>query len=238
MPANWHDILRAWLLGQPLAALAAGQSSETLQFVEGGLVYRLPWAMEAIRVRAAANGDTVGAFDLTLEDHELGLAVPAVETGTLNRSASILIQAGFNSRLAAIKAMTDTGATFTTGQELRLWLNSDVVAAWSTQLDWPTVETRSIWLDFVLSFTPAENRTWSDRRYWAAVNWLGIPPPSGTPVQVHDWGGQPRVLSADGALLGTVHAALNPNRIGLLRATVAADPSRIDIVYLGPADIG
>ena len=129
MPANWRDILRAWLLGQPLAAIAAGQESETLQFIEGGLVYRLPWAMEAIRVRAAANGDTIGV-DLPLEDHELGLAVPAVETGTLNRSASILIQAGFNSRLAAIKAVTDTGATFTSGAELRQWLNSQDVAAW------------------------------------------------------------------------------------------------------------
>lgn len=238
LPANWRDILRAWLLGQPLAALGAGQSSETLQFVEGGLVYRLPWAMEAIRVRAAANGDTVGVFDLALEDHELGLAVPAVETGTLSRSASILIQAGFNSRLAATKAVTDVGATFTTGQELRQWLSSDVVAEWSALPDWPTAETKSIWLEFMVSFTPAENRTWADRRYWAAVNWLDIPPPPGVPVRVHDLGGQPHVLSADGAPLGTVQAALNPNRIGLLRATVAANSGRIDIVYLGPADIG
>ena len=74
MPANWRDILRAWLLGQPLAAIAVGQESETLQFIEGGLVYRLPWAMEAIRVRAVANGDTIS--DLLLDDYELGLAVP------------------------------------------------------------------------------------------------------------------------------------------------------------------
>jgi hypothetical protein len=86
--------------------------------------------------------------ELALEDHELGLAVPAVETGTLNRSASILIQAGFNSRLAAIKAVTDTGATFTTGQELRQWLNSEAVAAWSALPDWPTLETKPIWLEF------------------------------------------------------------------------------------------
>jgi hypothetical protein len=237
LPANWRDILRAWLLGQPLAALGAAQASETLQFVEGGLVYRLPWAMEAIRVRAAANGDTVGVFDLLLEDHELGAAVPAVETGTLNRSASILIQAGFNSRLAAIKAVTDTAATFTTGQELREWLNSDAVAAWSALPDWPTAETKAIWTEFTNSFMPADNRTWADRRYWASVNWLGAPPPPGTPVQVHYWGGQPRVLSADAAPLGTLQAALNPDRIGLLRAVVATDVSKIDIAYLGPADI-
>jgi superfamily II DNA/RNA helicase len=237
MPANWRDILRAWLLGQPLAIIAAGQESETLQFIEGGLVYRLPWAMEAIRVRAAANGDTVGVFDLPLEDHELGLAVPAVETGTLNRSASILIQAGFNSRLAAVKAVIDTGATFQTGQELRQWLNSEAVAAWSTQPDWPTAETKAMWTDFAQSFTPRENRTWADRRYWANVAWLGAPPPPGTPVQVHHWSGQPRVLSADGTPLGTVQAALNPGRAGLLRARVAHDIRRIDITYLGPADL-
>ncbi|MGD9659241.1 MAG: DEAD/DEAH box helicase, partial [Methylocystis sp.] len=116
MPTNWRDILRVWLLGQSLAIIAAGQESDTLQFVEGGLIYRLPWAMEAIRVRAAANSDTVG--DFLLDDYELGLAVPAVETGTLNRSASILIQAGFSSRLAAIKVVSDTGASFQTGREL------------------------------------------------------------------------------------------------------------------------
>ena len=85
--------------------------------IEGGLVYRLPWALDAIRVRAAAHGDTIDGLPMT--DFELGYAVAAVETGTLNRTASILIQAGFNSRLAAIKAVVDTIATFENGQQLR-----------------------------------------------------------------------------------------------------------------------
>lgn len=93
--------------------------------------------MEAIRVRASANGDTVGEFGLTLDDYELGYAVAAVETGTVNRSAAILIQAGFNSRLAAIKAVADTGTNFSTGHELRQWLASEAVVAWSAQSDWP-----------------------------------------------------------------------------------------------------
>ena len=125
MPENWRSILRRWLLGEPIASVAARQEADTLQFVEGGLVYRLPWAMEAIRVRGIANGDIIeGEFGLRLEDYELGLAVPAVETGTVNRSASLLIQAGFASRLAAIKAVTDTGASFSTSFELQQWLVS------------------------------------------------------------------------------------------------------------------
>jgi hypothetical protein len=66
LPANWRDILRCWLLGQPLAAVSAGQAAEMLQFVEGGLVYRLPWAIKAIRVRGLANGDTIGDMGLRL----------------------------------------------------------------------------------------------------------------------------------------------------------------------------
>ena len=135
LPDNWREILRFWLLGQPLAALVAGGDGDVLRFIEDGLVYRLPWAMEALRVRASANGDVVGApgAAAALEDHELGLALPAVETGTMNRSASILMQAGFNSRLAAIKAVDDTGATFETGHDLRLWLRSPEVAAFADQ---------------------------------------------------------------------------------------------------------
>ncbi|MCL4470102.1 MAG: DEAD/DEAH box helicase [Gammaproteobacteria bacterium] len=237
MPDNWRDILRCWLLGQSLAGIAAGQESETLQFIEGGLVYRLPWAMEALRVRAAANGDIVDPWGLALEDYELGLAVPAVETGTLNRSASILIQAGFNSRLAAIKAVTDTAATFTTGQELRLWLNSEAVAAWDALPAWPTAETKAMWVKFAQSFAPPNSRTWTDRRYLAGVAWYGASPSPGTPVRLYHLNGQPIVLSADGLPLGALLATPNPNRCGVVRATTSQEIGRIDLSYLGPDDL-
>lgn len=237
MPENWRDLLRAWLLGEPLAGIVNGQATETLQFVEGGLVYRLPWAMEAIRVRASANGDTVGESGFLLDDHELGLVVPAVETGTMNRSASILIQAGFNSRIAAIKAVTDTGASFQTGKELRQWLDSEAVAAWGAQPDWPSVESKAMWIDFKQSFAQNENLTWAVRRYSANVDWFGIQPAPGTPVHITQHNGQPRVLAPDGEALGTVKAVLNPGRVGLLRAHIAEEAGSIDITYLGPADL-
>ena len=236
-PANWRDILHCWLLGLPLAATVAGQEADALQFIEGGLVYRLPWAMEAIRVRAAANGDVIGQFGLSLDDFELGLAVPAVETGTMNRSASILIQAGFNSRLAAIKAVAGTGATFTNGQELRAWLRSAEVVAWSGRPDWPTPETRAMWLEFTQDFAPRDNRTWSERRYHGNAQWYGAPPPPGAPLALHHWNGQPLVLSADGLPVGRLLHPLNANRRGLVRATATGAPGRVDLSYLGPDDL-
>lgn len=236
-PANWKAILRCWLLGQSLAATVAGQESDALQFIEGGLVYRLPWAMEALRVRATANGDVVGPLGLALDDHELGLAVSAVETGTMNRSASILIQAGFNSRLAAIKAVNDTGATFTTGAELQAWLRSPTVAAWAALQDWPTAETRAIWLEFAQEFSPIENRRWFERRYTGNVQWFAVPALPGAPVNLYHWNGQPLVLSADGQALGLLNHPMNPNRRGLVRATVSAERGKLHLSYLGPDDL-
>jgi superfamily II DNA/RNA helicase len=234
MPDDWRNVLRAWLLSRPLATMAVGHKSETLQFVEGGLVFRLPWALEAIRVRAATHGDIVEGLAIT--DFELGHAVSAVETGTLNRSASILIQAGFNSRLAAIEAVTDTGATFGNSQELRQWLASKDVVARSALANWPTVETKAMWTEFLQSFRRSDNRTWAERIYVAKVAWLAAAPLPGTAVQIHDFASHPRVLAADAAPLGTVQAALNPGRIGLVRAQVSHQPGKINISYLGPDD--
>jgi hypothetical protein len=94
-----------------------------------------------------------------------------------------------------------------------------------------------MWTEFVQSLKPSDNRAWADRRYWANVAWLGAPPPPGTPVQIHDFNGQPRVLAADGAPLGTLQAALNPARTGLARAQASQQVGRIDISYLGPDDL-
>jgi superfamily II DNA/RNA helicase len=236
-PDNWRDILRCWLLGQPLAAMVAAHEADVLQFIEGGLVYRLPWAMEALRVRAVANGDVVGAMGAALEEHELGLALPAVETGTMNRSASILIQAGFNSRLAAIKAAIDTTATFTTAQELQTWLRSADVAVLAAQPDWPTPETRALWLNFAREVAPRDNQIWSERRYRANVLWHGAPAPPGAPVTLYHFNGQPHVLSAEGLTLGVLMHPFNTDALGLVRATSTLEGGQIDISYLGPDDL-
>jgi hypothetical protein len=88
-----------------------------------------------------------------------------------------------------------------------------------------------------LSFAPRANRIWAERRFWTTIDWLGVPPPPGTAVQIYDWDGRSRVLSADGQQIGTVVAALNLHRAGVLRAQVADNVQRVDIVYLGPNDL-
>lgn len=239
---NWRDILNLWLRGSAIAPAAAGQENEALQFVEGGLIYRLPWAMEAVRVRAIANGDTIGD-GITLGDFELGLAVGAVETGTLNRSAALLMRAGFTSRLAAIKAVQDTQAQFTSAAQLRQWLKSEAVIALTQAGDWPTPETARMWSAFWSSFSPRATSTWNERNYAVAVYWIGDsgPPPGGQAVRIYNDldNGETLVLSANATRLGRLDGDrdLNPNRAGLIVASVLADRSGVEIIYIGPDDL-
>ena len=108
--------------------------------------------------------DTGGArghgTGVTLDDFELRAAVPAVETGTLNRSAAILRQAGFASRLAAIKAVQDAEGNFHSARELEAWLKSERVEQLSAAGNWPSTETAEMWSTFRASYTPPVDRTW------------------------------------------------------------------------------
>jgi len=241
-PDKWRDILGVWLRGEPIAEAGINVESDVLRFVENGLIYKLPWGMEAIRVRAHANADDVGGElgEMTIDDFEVGLAVPAVETGTLNRCAAMLMQAGFTSRLAAIKAVTDTGAEFTNSFELNAWLNSDEVCALGEDANWPTPDSHMLWTEFTASYTPPERRIWSIRTGQFAVTWFeGIAPPEpGTIVALHFTDDDnPLVMSAGFQLLGRLDIALETAPSGLFHVKVAPDALHVDYTYYGPDDI-
>ncbi|NBO65987.1 MAG: DEAD/DEAH box helicase, partial [Acidobacteria bacterium] len=158
---------------------------------------------------------------------------------TTNRSVAVLIQAGFNSRLAAIKAVTDTGADFSTLAELQVWLASHLVHALEQLPDWPTAETKEIWGSFTAGFVPREGRTWSERRYWAWVQWRpgAVIPPVGAPLRVAIIDGARLVTAPDGEVIGELRAPLNPARRGLVRAEALAEANKIEITYFGPDDL-
>lgn len=236
LPDNWKQILKAWLSGEALAALAVGQEDEVLKFVEQALVYRLPWAMEAVRVRALAHGDELESC-LAMVDMELGVAVAAVETGSLNISAAMLMHAGFSSRLAAISAVTQTGGDFTTMAGLRSWLSEDDVAAGLDDPNWPSPESHGLWLQFMDSMAPARRRTWTSSDHQLAVLWEGHGPDIEVPVRLLDKDGETLVCAPDGSPLGRMAQPVNPQRLGLAIATTTWDDDVINIRYLGPGDL-
>ena len=150
------------------------------------------------------------------------------------------MQAGFTSRLAAIKAVTETNATFEEYQGLRDWLNSHNVIILTQSGDWPTADTGEIWKAFIASFVPPDKAVWKDWTWSPRVTWeQGKTPEADLPVRVItspdgvvDW-----VVSPDHEMLGRLADRLNVGRRGLVKSKVAPDRACLKLTYVGPEDL-
>jgi len=235
LPNDWKDILAAWLSGEALTEGAAINIDDALKFIEDGLIYRLPWGMEAIRVRAQANEDVI-VDGVTIGDYELDLVVPAIENGTLNKSAALLMQAGFSSRKAAIHAVSSTNASFTNGQQFKVWLMSKDVRQRTLSLAWPTPEASTLWRAFLEEYQPRSETTWSDVSVQLPVDWLPDHKPLvGTMIKL--WNGDvgnTQALNSSGELIGHLDCRYCLLDAGTYSSRVNEVVNHLDVTYWGP----
>lgn len=246
LPDYWRDILEAWLRGESIRDKSFESIDETLRFVEDGLIYRLPWGLEAIRVRAKANEDTLEeSFDiqgymivqggLIDEYYELGLVVPAVENGSLNRSAAMLMQAGFSSRFEAIKGVNDTGASFSNSRELKIWLSSNELNSYVHLLN---ENTAKLWKSFISEYKPKADIVWRGTTANLPVNWkLGVTVAVGDFVKLHnEYDGVTKVLSSEGDIIGSLRERYFLSKNGVYRAKVEAN-NFLSVDYWGAGNV-
>lgn len=238
--AEWPTVLTAWLNGVSLANIPGGASDGVINFIEQAFVFNLPWAMEAVRVRyeAHTNIDLLDDSVTNLSDYRRGIAVMALETGTMLVPAALLIQAGFASRLGAIQAIKSTGATFEKVAGLKRWLASDDVLANSKNPAWPTPESHQIWSVFIQSRAAGATGEWKATSYSGPVSWLGAPMAPGTPLRIGGGPGKEKsVLTADFQEVGTLKWTPNPEATGIYIATANGKVDKFDFEYIGPGDV-
>lgn len=237
-PENWEEVLDGWLRGRSVAEIAADDSLGTAEFIEDALAYRLPWALEAVRVRAAAHLNR-DEFPWNLSSPESGLSVAAVETGTLNRSASTLMRAGFASRSGALAAVISTGATFSALGALHEWLVSAAVQAMTSDSSWPTPTTHELWMSFTTRTIASRQRAWIHEVQESPVTWKpGYEPYAGVPYRAVTDSNQTTTLeTADAMQVGVLAARLNPRRQGLLKVTASEAGAVVELDYRGPSDL-
>lgn len=234
---SWKDILRLWLLGQPVTDVLADDSDEAISFIEQAFVYNLPWAMEAVRVRAEAHEDPFSE-EPKLSDYSRAHAVAALETGTLSIAAATLIQAGFASRLAAISAVEETKASFDSMAGLMAWLASEDVQSLSANPNWPTAGSHQLWLDFSGPTASQAVRPWTATAYHGPVTWHSVPMPPEMPLRLGGGPGRKRsVFTADYKEVGTLTWTPNPKAVGVIVATSSGAPDKLDFEYIGPDDL-
>nr|WP_240973737.1 DEAD/DEAH box helicase [Nonomuraea sp. FMUSA5-5] len=227
---NWHEVLRHWVHGLALGDLS-GDRVAIAQFIEADVIYRLVWGIEAARVYETAQGNLEA-------DALLGTAVTAIETGTFNRAASILIRSGFDHRLAAISAVKSTAATFDSAAEMRQWID-DLDPAQALSENWPTPESRSAWVAFVNPSRAQRSLRWGRRvEDLQEVTWYGTVPEPGTWLRVTDTGPDKiEIWSSGYDLLGEAAIRLNRERQGVLRARRLRTGIGIRLLYRGPDDL-
>jgi hypothetical protein len=189
-----------------------------------------------------------------IDDYEVGLVVPAIENGTvrrqlscpdkivdarhgtLNRSAALLMQAGFNSRKAAIQAVRSTNATFTNSRQFKRWLTSDEVFDLAIRFDWPTPETSTLWWKFVEEYQPTSESTWKVVCEYIPVIWLLrefiSQPGSFVKILNHDTG-RTQVLRSDGETIGLCHLRYELIKTGVYYSIVDGNIDYLDVKFWG-----
>jgi hypothetical protein len=102
---------------------------------------------------------------------------------------SMLIRAGLPSRRAAIAAIQTTNPVFVTPAEMRAWLESDEITAFTDAGDWPTPDTAALWARFRTEALSGGVQKWSIERY---KRLLDVPVRSAPP------GGLYRIITDEG----------------------------------------
>lgn len=164
LPANWKAILRSWVSGEDVAKIGP----QNMRAVEEAFTYRLVWALEAVRTYRMSLGwspETVA-----------GGAAAAVETGVPQFMMSMLIRAGLPSRRAAMAAIEDAKPVFVTPAEMRVWLESDEITAYTDDGDWPTPDTAALWARFRTEALSGGIQKWSVEHYKRLLDIASSPP--------------------------------------------------------------
>lgn len=166
LPANWKNILRSWVSGEEVSKIGP----QNMRAVEEAFTYRLVWALEAIRTRRVSLGWS--------PDSVAGGAAAAVETGVPRFMMAMLIRAGLPSRRAAITAIDDAKPIFVTPAEMRAWLESDEIIAYTNAGNWPTPDTAAQWARFRTEALSGGIQKWSVERYKRLLD-IEVAPPAG-----------------------------------------------------------
>ena len=227
LPGNWKAILHQWVSGTEVSVI----SPHNMKVVEDAFTYRLVWALEAIRTRRVSLGWS--------PDIIAGGAAAALETGVPQLMMSMLIRAGLPSRRAAMAAVTSANPIFTTPAELRAWLESNEVAAFTDQGDWPTPETAELWKRFRAEALSGGIQKWSKASF---KRLLDLPTDAPPPLQgryrvlpVADDDGRTWLVTPDYKFVAPFKKAIIDPKPSLLLGVLSGGTKVVDVGRVGRA---
>jgi hypothetical protein len=153
LPEKWNEILTLWISGADVAEIGL----DNMRIVEEAFIYRLTWAIEALRMRRRAEGGQSEFIE--------GSAAACLESGLPQVRMAMLVRAGLPSRVAAREAIEQTEPIFGTRSEMNLWLSSNEITALSEGTSFPTSETSEIWKRFRTDALATPIQRWTEQEW-------------------------------------------------------------------------
>jgi hypothetical protein len=229
LPEKHEEVLAEWLKGTAFAEILEGRSVKDGQraqiFVQEGIVFRLVWAAEAVRVQAISMGHTRAG--------ELGDGPAfALTYGVSSIPAALLCQIGFSSRVGAMWAARALSAQFIDMNGLRLWLRQNN-ALLSDPDFWESEDLFRLWNQVSAPTNVELPRPWIHANYTVPVEWKQKKSPiANTQVRIVAGNNRTGTLCAtDLTPLGVAQFSFDPHGAAL-DGSVKADGS-IEVSYFG-----
>ncbi len=226
LPSNWRSILKQWVSGTEVAEIGP----QHMRVVEDAFMYRLVWALEAIRARRLTLGWT--------PEIVAGGGAAALETGVPKLMMSMLIRAGLPSRRAAIAAVESTDALFVSPAEMRAWLETNEIAAFTNQGDWPSPETAALWARFRTDALAGGAQKWSVETFKRRLD--TTPAPSAPAKGLYrvlaeaDAKGRTWLVTPDYRYVSPFVKPISEPKLGLLSGWLPGESKVVEALRIGP----
>lgn len=229
LPVNWSEVLSDWIKGTAFSGILDGRGARDAQrtqvFVQEGVVFRLVWAAEAVRVQAIATNHARAG--------ELGDGPAfALTYGVPSIPAALLCQMGFASRVGAVWVARQLLASFSDMNGLRDWLRQH--DALLTDPDfWGSDDLYTLWKPVSSPATTEYPRPWNHATYSVPVEWkFAAPPAADTQVRIIAGSGRSGTICAtDLSPLGTAQFTFDPH--GAALAGRVTPKGEVKISYFG-----
>ena len=222
LPSYWHQLLREWIGGADVAAIGL----DSMRVVEDAFVYRLVWAIEALRMHRRANGDE--------PEHLEGSAAACLETGLPQTMMAMLVRSGLPSRIAAQTVIEQIQPMFTSRSEMNQWLRSNKMKLWTDQPDWPTAETSDIWKRFRNEALASSVQKWFSQEWERKlISSTDFNPEFLGRIAIDSSSGQVSITTPDYRPLTQIPLRLGQIQPSLLQVSFTPDRSSVRITRMG-----
>ena len=228
-PDNWQGVLTKWVtgvgFGKMLDGLGTREEQRTQAFIQDGVVFRLVWAAEAVRVQAASSGHDLAS--------ELGDGpMLALTHGVPSIPAALLCQAGYASRVGAVWVTNKLGANFTTMEAMREWIKQHESSLKRASF-WEHDDHRLLWNRLATPDAGEYPRRWRRRVKEVIPQWRTSVPAERSYVRLLAYGERSaHVCNESLEPVGELELDFDPN--GAALGAEVLQGGKLRISYYGP----